>query len=743
MRFVASEAVELTELEFSAAGPGEQPSTFSVARDGLTNQYAVLSWTLPENVSRTVVYRSFGASGPWTEVADVDAAETWTDETAPVGVPCYYKLAFAVGSGEARIVGDMSAASVVHRRCRLLERDWDDMTQLKEGVSIAYLWSNDSHTVWPDTSTAEQSLSGWVDNNFSTYANLRIWGGGFDFGTPHGIGFVRLYPRSHSQGQERYLGLICYGSNEGVDGWKTASTDLTVAAADNSVKWHEFCSLSSELYRYIYLHNPGASNWYGQLAELQLFGWSQAELEPYAVGATGLAASLSGASVTLTWKDNGVGSSFNVERRIGDGAWTVVASGVTGETYVDTVPAQDGSVCEYRVVTVKGDAAACSESAIVVPYPVGNGTGLYAEYRFPYGFSNVTDTAVLTRTDPNVDIASADAAAERALVPGVDGSHTNVQITWTGKLIVPLSGDYRFHADADDSIVVYLDGEPVLYRNSVYAGEVDSESVTLTAGEHDIRMHYWQNDGASVCRLFWSGRVAREIIPSTQFKPVEPLAVPGPWRADMLTMNIVEQLNAPGDIRVNGDGTIDVAYAGYDMNGVKKNGHSFIWQPMKGDFVMKTTITHIGPGTSGQKVGLMVKASMDANAPFDSLFMRRNYWQMTCKRRLVAGGAISEPDNVDGQGNWVLNAAQEVRMRLERKGQTFTFSYRTAEMSGWKMLYTYDHDADVFGETVYVGMATSFMNEPDAGHVYGVPHYSWRFSDYNLRHSGCFTFILR
>ena len=51
-----------------------EPTEFTVTRDNLTNQNAVLSWKLPEGVSRTIVYRAHGAGGPWTEVADVQDA---------------------------------------------------------------------------------------------------------------------------------------------------------------------------------------------------------------------------------------------------------------------------------------------------------------------------------------------------------------------------------------------------------------------------------------------------------------------------------------------------------------------------------------------------------------------------------------------------------------------------------------------------------------------------------------------
>ena len=133
-------AIIALSLSASAANLTQEPASFAVARSDLQNQYAVLSWKLPADVTNTVIYRAYGEGGPWTEIAETnDLATTYTDETAPLGVPCWYKIAFAARDEEnVRTVGDMCAAVVSHRRCQLLERAWDDMTHVKDGVTIVY-----------------------------------------------------------------------------------------------------------------------------------------------------------------------------------------------------------------------------------------------------------------------------------------------------------------------------------------------------------------------------------------------------------------------------------------------------------------------------------------------------------------------------------------------------------------------------------------------------------------------------
>ena len=59
-------------LSASAATLTQEPASFTIARSELTNQYAVLSWTLPAGITNTVIYRAYGEGGPWTELAETN-----------------------------------------------------------------------------------------------------------------------------------------------------------------------------------------------------------------------------------------------------------------------------------------------------------------------------------------------------------------------------------------------------------------------------------------------------------------------------------------------------------------------------------------------------------------------------------------------------------------------------------------------------------------------------------------------
>ena len=170
-----------------------------------------------------------------------------------------------------------------------------------------------------------------------------------------------------------------------------------------------------------------------------------------------------------------------------------------------------------------------------------------------------------------------------------------------------------------------------------------------------------------------------------------------------------------------------------------------MWRQYKGDFTFTVKLAFIGPQLNGQKGGVMVRSALDAAAPFETLVMRRNAWDLTCKHRTTQGGGIVEPKTIDGRGNWSVKAASTVWMRICRRGNVFTSLYRTAT-TAWTELYRYEDVNGVYGDTVYVGPVTSYIaltDEQWATSLYAKAYYSWRFSGVELRPFTGLRFILR
>ena len=736
-----------SELEFYGIDPTDdmvltaQPYMFEVERDDVTNQYAVVSWAFAADVERTVVYRSFGEAGPWTEVADVSGVSSWKDTTLPVGVPCWYRIAPAITDGETRTCGEVSEKSVRYRRRQLIERNWNDMTKVKNGIGFIYQWLNSNHTVWsPSGGTAEQSLAHWFDSNGETYGNLRITAAGIDLGEAYAIDSVKITRRNQTSGQgyTRAQGIYICGSNSSTV-QTGANADLVTGSAEiagpvstaaSQLLWESETS-SKTPYRYVFLKNPSVSDWGGMVAELQLFGWPAATLAEYPAGATDLAAEQSGASVALSWTDNGVNSSFTVQRSVDGGEWSAVAENITASSWTDSTVALDGTRYAYRVDSVKGEAVSYSAPAAIVPYARGDGTGLHAEYLWPYVSTNIGESVVAVATNAPF-IAAAAAEDFSPIVAGVEGSCTNVFVTWSGTLTAPFSGGYVFYAAADDAVSLWIDGTNVLRRGwaSATGAELESSPIALSAGEHDILVKYWQGEGAYGCAISWGGMVEKETIPATQLKPAVRRAIPEPWEgARSFTPDPTKDF--PGDLRVNGDGSFDFAFSGEDLYR-RPSGYNFMWRTFTGDFTVTAKFEHVGPTVTGPKCGLMVRSDLAAAAPFESLMIRINGYAVTCKRRTTYGGGIAEPSTIDGVGNWSTRGAKTVWMRIKRTGSVFTYSYRT-ESSAWKVLYEFTDANGNYGETVYLGPMASFIQlgteEAWTTSIWAPAQYFWRVSD--------------
>ena len=756
---IAVAVATLAPVVADGANLSQEPASFTVARSDLTNQYAVLSWTLPADITNTVVYRAYGEGGPWTEIAETnDCATTWTDKTAPLGVPCWYKIAFAERDEEGvRTVGDMCSAVVSHRRCQLLERDWSDMTHVKDGVTVIWhagtkIYNNgDGKT----RTTVEESAADAFDNNLKTHPNVSAPSSGrqsigVDLNSAYGIGFVRCYRRSGNASSQYYLnvnGMVIYGSNS--DSSWYANTEPTVTepvAVSTTLTWYETASTNFTPYRYVYACNPNRS-WSLTVTELQFYGWPATATDGYAIGAVDLSAVQSGSSVVLSWKDNGYGTVFNVERSINDGEWTTVASGLSATTYEDSDVVLDGTAYRYRIASVCGGAVSYSAAVRCVPYVHGDGVGLHRSALFPFIATEATDMTEYVSTGA-VEIAAATFAEARPLIEGVAESYTNVYVTWTGKLVVPFAGSYTFRAVADGMVSVWVDDVSVCRYStgaaldSVNGGamsEIVSSARSLAAGEHDIRVAYWQGADSSGCELYWGGSVCDELIPVSQLKPDVPNVRPELWDGGRLFMHDADSC-CPGDIRFNDDGTVDMAFAGADGR-TATCAYNFLWRGFTGDFTMTARIDYrLSSKQSGEKAGLVVMADTSSTSPFEMFLMRSNAYDFGLRSRRTVGGNPSEPLTVEALGSkavWnVSNGSKTVYMRLRREGSTFTYSYRKTKSEAWTTIYEYADTKGLYGKTVYIGpVATNVtLGKPGwTGASYRAARYAWRFSEIEVR----------
>ena len=111
----------------------------------------------------------------------------------------------------------------------------------------------------------------------------------------------------------------------------------------------------------------------------------------------------------------------------------------------------------------------------------------------------------------------------------------NFYVTWTGKIMAPITGNYRFSTFVDDNITLKIEGNAEMKSSQ---GEHDLGDIAMEAGKPlDITVNFSEGSGDAGIRLFWTPPGgSKEIVPSSALIPGEgedgePIAVTDPLGA--------------------------------------------------------------------------------------------------------------------------------------------------------------------------------------------------------------------
>ncbi len=119
--------------------------------------------------------------------------------------------------------------------------------------------------------------------------------------------------------------------------------------------------------------------------------------------------------------------------------------------------------------------------------------------------------------------------ALRKIDPDVNFLQTNRQfansglidhffVRWTGVLRVAKAGRYMFYTESDDGSRLFLDGKLVVDNGGNHIPEEKSGEAQLAAGDHEIRIEYFENTGGACCRVKWaSDDLKAEAVPARAF----------------------------------------------------------------------------------------------------------------------------------------------------------------------------------------------------------------------------------
>lgn len=137
------------------------------------------------------------------------------------------------------------------------------------------------------------------------------------------------------------------------------------------------------------------------------------------------------------------------------------------------------------------------------PPPDTSSTGITAHY-----YNGVSrGTWVATRRDTTIDFAWGLGSP----MPGVNVDQFSVE--WVGKIVVPTTGAWTFYINSEDGAQLFIDGTLWINRLVVQPLTEWSETVNLTAGQHNIQVEYMANLGNAAAHLSWSGPgTPRQVI---------------------------------------------------------------------------------------------------------------------------------------------------------------------------------------------------------------------------------------
>ena len=703
---------DAAELEFLLSPtPPHPPNGLSIVSSDITNAFAVLTWRLYDVgslISSVMVYRAVSPGGPYTCITPggLDlSGMTWTDTSVVAGIPYYYMLTSLFCDGTVTLEGEPSA-HVPYIACERLERYWHDNTQIKyaEGMDLI-----GKHYITHQISNPTYYLERMFDGNLGTFPDTSADPGGknpavgVDLGKPCSIQFVRFAPRHDFLG--RLNGAELRGSNN-----PEYTNEFTrLATFTGAVSWQLTTqqTVTREAFRYIFVQRPDANEFFGNVAELELYGWDDAVFNSVLTAPDPISLSHRPDGIRLDWKDSGTRDFYRIERSADGGASWDILDEVPGTPFTDTdiIPVIGQRVL-YRVLAVQAttpdETIAYSAIYDIIPYFSGSGTGLNAYYYTNYFPSyNPSEGLTATRLEDAPDFAPANNGT--AIRTDIPGTVENVRIAWHGNLTVPFTGDWTIYVTSDDGVALRIDDAFVI--NSWYTRGATTDQVTLhlTEGPHPIRIDYFQGGGGKAMKLEWaSATISRAVIPTLQ---LEPLPLPADEDVFLKTGEWSGRTFGTGRLghhTMDGNGDITLHSAGGDMSGANENFY-YAWQNVSGDFIFEAKAEmDIDPDRRDGKAMLMVRDSLAAGSPLLAAcaISAHASGRFTVKHRIPPETTISDLSDWDGP------SANPFYLRVKRSKDVFTLAYRDAAPgSPWVQMHEFTDAGNAFSNDIYIGMA--------------------------------------
>jgi len=168
----------------------------------------------------------------------------------------------------------------------------------------------------------------------------------------------------------------------------------------------------------------------------------------------------------------------------------------------------EGSRQALAVFQVSGQATPTVPTPLIV-------TGWLGQY---YANTSLTGNPVLARNDNSIEFNWGAHSPAPGIIPD-----QRFSARWTRTMYFP-AGNYRFWAEADDGVRLWLDDNPILDEWHTASGANYSGDVyNLGEGQHTVKVEYYQDTGNAQVRVWW-----QQILPSTGTPTSTPTLTPVP-----------------------------------------------------------------------------------------------------------------------------------------------------------------------------------------------------------------------
>jgi len=152
----------------------------------------------------------------------------------------------------------------------------------------------------------------------------------------------------------------------------------------------------------------------------------------------------------------------------------------------------------------------------------GTGTGLRGFYYSGINVGNQGEPLLLTRIDTTVNFELTYSKQPLVLSPAPGIVPEDMySVRWAGQVQAQYSETYTFYTVADDGVRLWVNGSWLINDWVNQSATETSNTINLVAGQkYDIFMHYYENTGEAVTKLYWSSpSTPKQIVPKSQLYP--------------------------------------------------------------------------------------------------------------------------------------------------------------------------------------------------------------------------------